>query len=555
MRRFAARLTLVALTSISFLALFGLAFAQQSGGTATVLLPEDLPTLNPYVSTAFITLQVTPAIVEPLVEVDADGQYQPMLAAEVPTRENGGIAEDGLLITWRLKEGLVWSDGESVTADDVVFTYEAATAPGSVRAGAFGGIRSIEAVDDLTVEVRYSEFDSSYLDQFQWGILPRHSAGEPSEIANWEYNRAPVGTGPFALESWSAGDRIILTRNDNYRGDVYLDRVVFQVVPSEDTRAAMMTRGDAERMLWPSATQREIFEQSPQTRYELVPSIWVLRMFLNLGERGNPTTDQAPHPILGDVRVRQAIALGIDYDLIIEDLAEGRVQRATSPFALGWYECSVEGYGFDPERARQLLEEAGWVDTDGDGVREAQGAEHAPDGTPLRLEMVGYTDFRLLEQTELVIADLLADIGFEIDVRNVEQSVLFGGWADRAPRKTGDFDILIYDTGAGINPQIHVFELLHSSRIPSEENEGAGGNYSRWANARADELLASAASEPSLDERRAAYCEVAELLNEELPQVFLYQFQDGHALSNSLQGVTPSTWAGLTWDIENWWLE
>lgn len=551
MCRLAVRLGFAALT----LVLFGGTLAQQSGGTATVLLPEDLPTLNPYVSTAFIALQVTPAIIEPLVEVDADGQYQPVLAAEIPSDENGGIAEEGLLVTWRLKEGLLWSDGEPVTADDVVFTYQAATSEGSVRSGAFERVVSVEATDESTVEVRYSEFDSSYLDQFQWGILPRHAAGEPGEIANWDFNRSPIGTGPFALQSWSAGDRIVLTRNDNYRDDVHLDRVVFQVVPSEDTRAAMMTRGDAERMLWPSATQREIFQESPKTRYELVPSIWVLRMFLNLGERGNPTVDQEPHPILGDERVRQAIAYGIDYDLIIEDLAEGRVKRATSPFALGWYDCATEGYGFDPEQARALLEEAGWIDEDGDGVREAQGARHAPDGTPLRLEMTGYTDFRLLEQTELVIADLLSDIGFDIQVRNVEQSVLFGGWGDRAARKTGDFDILIYDTGAGINPQIHMFELLHSSRIPSEENEGAGGNYSRWANERADELLEAAASDPSLEGRRDAYCEVAELMNEELPQVFLYQFQDGHALSNRLNGVTPSTWAGIAWDIENWWLE
>lgn len=551
MCRLAVRLGFAALT----LVLFGGTLAQQSGGTATVLLPEDLPTLNPYVSTAFIALQVTPAIIEPLVEVDADGQYRPVLAAEIPSDENGGIAEEGLLVTWRLKEGLLWSDGEPVTADDVVFTYQAATSEGSVRSGAFERVVSVEAIDESTVEVRYSEFDSSYLDQFQWGILPRHAAGEPGEIANWDFNRSPIGTGPFALQSWSAGDRIVLTRNDNYRDDVHLDRVVFQVVPSEDTRAAMMTRGDAERMLWPSATQREIFQESPKTRYELVPSIWVLRMFLNLGERGNPTVDQEPHPILGDERVRQAIAYGIDYDLIIEDLAEGRVKRATSPFALGWYDCATEGYGFDPEQARALLEEAGWIDEDGDGVREAQGARHAPDGTPLRLEMTGYTDFRLLEQTELVIADLLSDIGFDIQVRNVEQSVLFGGWGDRAARKTGDFDILIYDTGAGINPQIHMFELLHSSRIPSEENEGAGGNYSRWANERADELLEAAASDPSLEGRRDAYCEVAELMNEELPQVFLYQFQDGHALSNRLNGVTPSTWAGIAWDIENWWLE
>lgn len=533
----------------------GGALAQERGGTATVLLPEDLPTLNPYLSTAFITLQVTPAVLEPLVEVDADGQYQPLLAAEVPTRENGGISEDGRTVTWRLKDDVTWSDGEPLTAGDVVFTWEAATAPGSVRAGAFAGVESVEAVDEHTVEVRYSEFDSSYLDQFQWGILPRHAAGPAEDMANWAYNRAPVGTGPFVLDDWRTGDRLIFSRNEAYReeGRPYLDRVVFMVVPSEETRAAMMTRGDAERMLWPSATQREIFEESAATRYELVPSIWILRMFLNLGERANPVEGQAPHPILGDERVREALATGIDYDMIIEGLAEGRVQRTASPFELGWYDCDVAPPAYDPERAAALLEEAGWV-MGRDGVRVAQGARYAPDGTRLSLEMVGYTDFRLLEQTELVIADMWEELGVETNVRNVEQSVLFGGWSDRAARKTGDFDILVYDTGAGINPQLHVFELLHSSRIPSRGNEGAGGNYSRWSNPRVDELLEQAGTEPSLEARREAYCEIAEIVNDELPQIYLYQFQDGHALAESLQGVTPSTWGGLAWDVENWWL-
>jgi peptide/nickel transport system substrate-binding protein len=247
------------------------------------------------------------------------------------------------------------------------------------------------------------------------------------------------------------------------------------------------------------------------------------------------------------VRVRQALAYGIDYDLLTDVLAEGRVTRATSPFALGWYACDVAGYSYDPERAAQLLEEAGWA-MGPDGVR-------VKDGQRLSLEMVGYTDFRLLEQTELVIADLYRDLGIELMIRNVEQSVLFGGWSERAARKTGDYDILIYDTGAGINPQLHVEGLLHSAQIPTEENAGFGANYSRWANARADELLELAGSSPSLEERRAAYCEIAELIQEEVPQIYLYQFQENHAVASTLQGLTMTTWSGLAWDIADWWLE
>jgi peptide/nickel transport system substrate-binding protein len=543
---------------LASLVVFGLGWAQERGGTATVLLPEDLPTLNPYLTTAFITLQVTPAIVEPLVGVDPEGQYYPVLAAEVPTEENGGVAEEGRLITWRLAEGLTWSDGEPLTADDVVFTYEAASShqSGSVRAGAFERVESVTAVDELTVEVRYSEFDSSYLDQFQWGILPRHATGEVAEMPNWDWNRAPLGSGPFVLGEWRTGDRIILGRNETFRDETrpYLDGVVFQVVPSQETRGAMMTRGDAEVMLWPGPEMRDVLEAAGNVSVDLVPSIWILRMFLNLGERNNPVEGQAPHPILGDPRVREALAHGIDYDLLIEDLAEGRVRRANSPFELGWYACELEPYAYDPERAITLLEEAGWVEGAG-GVRVAQGAEHAEDGMRLSLEMIGYTDFRLLEQTQVVIADLMRDIGVEMTIRNVEQSVLFGGWAERAARKIGDFDILIYDTGAGINPQLHVYDLLHSERIPREENEGVGGNYSRWANPEVDALLEETGSNPSLEARREAYCQVAEAVHEELPQLYLYQFQENHATSMRLQGSQPSTWAGLSWDIADWWLE
>lgn len=532
--------------------------AQRQGGAITVLLPEDLSTMNPYLTTALITLQVTPAILEPLVGVDPEGQYYPILAREVPTIDNGGVSEDGLIITWRLRDDVLWSDGTPLTADDVVFTYEAAVnaESGSVRVGAFSTIESIQAIDTHTVEIRYREFNSSYLDQFQWGILPRHAAGEPSAMANWPFNRNPVGTGPFRLSEWRTGDRIILERNPIYReaGKPYLDRLVFMVVPSQETRALMMTRGDAEVMLWPGPEMRDVLEAAANVRVELAPSIWIMRLFLNLGERGNPTEAQAPHPILGDVRVRQALALGIDYDLIIDDLAEGRVRRAHSPFELGWYACELEGYSYDPERAAALLEEAGWVKGT-DGIRVAQGAMYAEDGTRLSLEILGYSDFRLLEQTQLVIADLWRDLGIETSIRNVEQSILFSGWADRSARHTGNFDLLIYDTGAGINPQLHVFALLHSSQIPREENSGVGGNYSRWANARADALLELAGRSPSLEERRAAYCEVATLLQDELPQIFLYQFQENHATSVRLQGSVPNTWAGLVWNVADWWLE
>jgi peptide/nickel transport system substrate-binding protein len=279
-------------------------------------------------------------------------------------------------------------------------------------------------------------------------------------------------------------------------------------------------------------------------------------MFLNLSAPGDgdPGAD-APHPILGDVRVRQALALGIDYDAIVNDLAEGRVVRATSPFALGWYDCNIPGDTYDPEAAKALLEEAGWTDTDGDGIREAQGAEYAADGTPLSLDMVGYTGWSLLEQTEQVIAAMMKDIGVEVNLSNEEMAVLFGGWADQAPRKVGDYDILIYDTGAYINPQEHIADYFLSTNVPTNENEGVGANYTRWVSPDADELIQEAGRTPDLDARKELYCQLAELIQESYSQIFLFRSAEGHAYNSAISGYNLSTWDSLTWDVENWQLE
>lgn len=532
--------------------------AEMDGGRVVVLLSEDLEVMNPYLTTALVTGQVTEAVIEPLVQPDANGEYQPVLAERVPTEASGDVTNDGKTVTWKLKEGVTWSDGTPFTSADVLFTYEAAAnaESGSVRSSSFGGIESIEAPDDHTVVINYTEFNSSFLDQFQWGILPA-SAGDPANMLNWDYNRQPLGTGPFMVDEWVSGDRIVMSRNPNYReaGKPHLDQLIFQIVPSEEVRVQMMLGNDAQVMLWPDSTLRDVWAEADNVELQLAPGIYILRLFLNLSQPGDGDPGPGtPHPILGDPVVREALALAIDYDAIVNDLAEGRVDRATSPFALGWYDCDIPGDPYDPEQAAALLEEAGWRDEDGDGIREAHGALYAEDGTPLSLSMTGYSGFTLLDQTELVIAEYLKDVGIDLQVGNEEMAVLFGGWSDQAPRKVGDYDILIYDTGAGINPQQHVADYFHSANIPTEENEGVGANYTRWVNEEADALIEEASRTPDLAERKELYCELGEIIKESYSQIFLYQFQEGHAFNTALSGVQVSTWAPLTWDVENWQL-
>ncbi|MCX6080531.1 MAG: peptide ABC transporter substrate-binding protein [Chloroflexi bacterium] len=527
-----------------------------TGGRVVVLISEDMEIFNTYLSTATLVSMIAAAVIEPLVVPDVAGEYQPVLAERVPTEANGDVTDSGKTVTWHLRKDVKWSDGSPFTAADVLFTYAAASNKdsGSVNSSAYSSVKSVEATDDYTVVIKYVEFYSSFLDQFQWGILPA-SAGKAEEMLKWDYNRKPVGTGPFIFKEWVSGDHISLAKNPNYReaGKPYLDEVVFQIVPSQEVRVQMMLAGDAQVMMWPSASLRETWEKSDNVTLQLAPGIYMLRMFLNLSKPGDGDPGPTPpHPILGDERVRKALDLGINTDSIVTDLAQGRVNRITSPFAVGWYDCAIPGNKYDPEAAKAMLEEAGWKDTDGDGIREAHGAKYAKDGTLLSLSMTGYTGDTLLEQTGLVLVDMLKEIGVEIKLTNVEMSVLFGSWADKAPRKTGDYDILFYDTGAGINPQQHIANYFQSANIPTNENGGVGANYTRWADPKADALINEAGTTVDMTKRKALYCELGQIIHDSYQQLFIFQLSEGHAYSKLMTGYQVSTWGNMTWDVANW---
>jgi peptide/nickel transport system substrate-binding protein len=533
-----------------------------TGGTVRHLIYEDPDTLNFIIGGTSIGRQVYQTIVEGLVYVDPNGDFQPLLAAELPTYENGGISEDNLTVTWKLKEGVTWSDGEPFTSDDVIFTYEAVTqAPESILSDRFAKVESIEAPDDLTVVIKYSETDVGYLEQWRAslgsGIIPRHATGPIDQITRWDWNRKPIGTGPFVLSEWEAGAHVVCVKNENYHmpGKPYIDRIDFLIVPSEDARAQMMLQGDAEIMLWPGETYNQDFEDSPLTVLGLAPGVWNTRLIMNLSKTfdGDPGPEP-PHDLLGDLRVRKAISMAINRERIVSEILEDRVLIANGPHEIGWNRSEMPPYEYDPEAAKALMEEAGWVEGPG-GVRVAQGAETTEDGTVAEISLVTYTSFLPLELTGLAIQEDLAAIGIKVNFSMEDFAVIFGGWEDGAPRKTGDFDMMLYDTSmGGVEPHSTIFNIWHSSRIPSAEVPG-GGNYSRFNNAEADALIEAGGLTLDLDERHANYHAFVEIEREVLPIIYLFQFNEGSAYSARLKGYVVSTWEWSTWDSFDWYFE
>lgn len=521
----------------------------QPGGMLNYLLYEDPDSLNPYVGQTSIAVQVTTAILEPLAENLPDGSWTPVLAAELPTVENGGVSEDLLTITWKLKEGVIWHDGEPLTSEDVRFTWEAGSSVegGSAVASEFEKIVSIDTPDELTAVVTYSEFNAGFLDQFKW-ILPQHATGDVTDMLNWEFNRAPVGTGPFVFEEWGAADHVTVVKNENYReeGKPYLDGINFLIVPAEESRAAQMLQGDAHIMLWPGQEADDQFEASDVAKVRTAPGIWTARLHFNLSRPfdDDPSAGE-PHPLFGDVNVRRAIGMAIDRERIVSEVVSD-VVMIDSILSVGWINAEAEPWEFNPEEAKALLEQAGWVEG-GDGVREK-------DGVKAEFVCNGYTSFTPNELAQLAIQEDLANIGISMRIENQDFAVIFGTWEDGAPRMTGDYDALFYDAGFFIEPHESIRRQYHPDEVPSADNPG-GQNYWRWVREDVGEWIEAAGSTPDIEERRANYQKLADAMREDVIMVPIFQFTEGSAYSTRLHGFTVSTWEYSTWDAENWWLE
>ncbi|MCB0109994.1 MAG: peptide ABC transporter substrate-binding protein, partial [Caldilineaceae bacterium] len=434
-------------------------------------LYQEPELLNPYIATQTAAGEANTFIIEGLLSVDPDGNRFPVLAKEVPSIENGQVSEDGLIVTYNLKEGVLWSDGEPFTCDDVLFTYEAVTNPesGAVSTTGYDQIASVECSDELTAVVTFSEFYAPFLALFS-AIMPRHATGDPVDMVNWDYNRLPVGTGPFKIVGWESGDQIRLEANENYRDypeKPLVDKIIIRIIESREVGKALITSGEID-ILW-DLTEADTpdFADNPSVVANITPGAGTERLLINLADPELDATDDPinhPHPLLGDVRVRQAIQLGIDKQLLVDELLFGATTVGVSELSIGWAKCDIATSSYDPEQAMALLDDAGFTDADGDGVRECHGCQHAEEGTPLRLKYQTTTGNQLREESQQLVIEMMRAIGVEFYIENVPSDELFGSWANGAFRKHGNFDILMYTTSDGIDPQSQMFGYFHSSQ-------------------------------------------------------------------------------------------
>ena len=534
---------------------------EMAKSSAVIIIPQDPLGFNGLVADTGYEAMVGELVLLAVSEIDPNGNVYPELAAEIPTLENGGVAFDEenwtMDVTWKLRDDVFWADGEQVTVDDVIFTWNAITDPEmGIWVDGVDYTDSLEKIDDFTFVVHYNTVYTSYQTQFggeNFNVYPEHYCDASQGFTAWDCNRAPLSDGPYILDEWVTGDHMSFSANENYfeAGKPGIDTLIVQIVPEQSVRKAMMAEGDADLNMWLSEAEAKELSELSNVYVSFSPTErWVFRLIPNLVERGTVDPAGPPHPVLGDVRVRQAIRMAVDVDTITNSVFLGYPKPVWTEFFRPPYVCDVPRPVFDVAGAKSLLEGAGWTDTDGDGVRECHGCTTAEEGNLMEIELMTYGEYgEELELAHQLIGEMLGEIGIKVELSVIEGAVLWADYESGGLEQTGDFDLNLYDDGyPGIDPTDNQLWYYYYTAAAEPDY---GWNVGRWSNADFDALLDEAYT---LDEdyRKELFCQMADIMDAELPQILLWSAIGADAFSARLQGGQSTTNDLPTWNVADW---
>ena len=524
-----------------------------------VPIPIDPPSFNAYLNDTGYESLIGELVYGALAEIGPDGNYYPELALDLPTLANGGLSEDGRTVTWQLRPGIFWSDGEPFTSADVRFTWQALRDSG-IWAPGFDLIEDVETPDPLTAVVQYREFYPNYLIQFGGngtGVLPAHHCGDPSQMLFWDCNFEPVSTGPFVLAQWLPGIRLVFAPNPNYfiPERPLASQLVFNIQTDPDLRQRNLLRGNVHLDLWPEEPNLGRIENSGTAIvFWTNPARNVLRLVFNLSAPGSGNSN-TPHPILSNPQVRQALRLAVDVGFLNAEAFNNRGRPVFTELSqLG---CNIVPHTYNAGLANALLDDAGWVLSDPDDlVRRCQGCGTAEDGTPLVLESYIYVEFGpALANAHRLLEGMMADVGVQLERKSVEGSRLWNTWDNEGIELRGNFDMNLWDDGYfGVDPTTYMTDFFDPRGIPTRDNPLAGLNVSRYRNPTLIDLFDALHTPLPNNRRRALLCELALTLDQDLPQIPLLAFPDAYGISIDLQGVSPHIYDTVTWNAGDWQL-
>ncbi|WP_422372891.1 peptide ABC transporter substrate-binding protein [Hoeflea sp.] len=562
------KLKTILMGAVAALAFAPVANAERgSDGEVKIIYWQAPSILNPYLSGGTKDIESASLIVEPLARFDNTGALVPWLVDEIPTVENGGVSEDLTSITWKLKEGLLWSDGTPVTSADVKFTAEYCMAPdgGCAQSAKFDGVASIDIPDEQTIVVNfsgpkpvpYAAFVGAQSPIIQKAQFENCLGAKAQECT--DANFGPIGTGPFVVTDFKPNDVITMKANENYRDPAKPAFATLTFKGGGDAAAAgraVMETGEFD-YAWNLQLAPEVIAQMAEGGKGTPISGFgtlVERIEMNMTDpspdlpEGERATAMHPHPILSDERVRRALSMAIDRNLLVE-IGYGQAGRPTcnlvpapDMFASDNTDCLTQ----DVEGAKALLEEAGWT-VGADGVREKDG---------MKLSLLYQTSTNAVRQDfQALIKQWWADIGVQTELKNIDGSVFFGG-DPASPDTFQKFyaDVEMYANNFdGTDPEQYLGQYT-CEKAPRPETQWQGENINRYCNEEYDALVAELGKTGEISKR----AEIAKKLNdmitkESMTIVPLVDRGRVSAHSNSLGGVVLNTWDSEIWNAADWY--
>jgi peptide/nickel transport system substrate-binding protein len=522
------------------------------GGTAIVAIWQEPTTLGaPYGNQTVLGLVIN-GTVEGLADTTTDGKYVPTLATEVPDVANGGVVLKGdkMDVTWKLRPGIKWSDGDPLTSADIKYTWELWLKDPKVntRTG-FELIESVDLPNDLTAVLHYKSVYAAYPLNFG-SILPKHLLEKEADVTKTDYVRRPLGTGPFKITEFKTGESITLEKNPNYRGapdKPYLDKIIFKSVPSSQVALAQLQAGEVHAMWNLTEAQTPDVEKTAGLSLQVVPGPTVERIEMNTAVNKEFTDPNSVHPVLGDIAVRKALLYATPKQQLVDKLLFGKAKPGASPVSQGWAAYREPQEGYDPAKANKVLDDAGWV-KGSDGIRSKGGVRAS-------LTYQTTTGDQLRERVQQVLVDEWKAVGIEVKIQNQPSAVLLSGsCTGKDPRKLGTFDLVMYASTPTIDPHSTIATRYATRQIPTQA-DCSGQNYTRFKNPDADKAIDEAGSTLDLEKRKTAYNTTMKLVNEAYVIIWLYDRANIDARVNALQGWQPNVWRRFTWNVQDWWLK
>jgi peptide/nickel transport system substrate-binding protein len=444
--------------------------------------------------------------------------------------ESWKISADGLIITFHLRKGVKWHDGRPFTAADVLYTYQVTIDPKTPTAysGDFLKVKKAEILDDYTFRVTYDQPFAPALISWGSAILPRHLlAGK--DITKSPLKRQPIGTGSYMFKEWVAGQKIVLVSNPNYfEGRPYIDGNITRIIPDTATmflelRAQGISYMDLTPLQYTRQTENNLFKK-------------YFNKYRYLGFKYTYLGYNLKNPLFTDKRVRQAISYAINKDEIISGVLLGLGKPATGPYKPGtWaYNGNVKTYQYNPQRAGELLREAGWIDANSDGILEKG-------GQPFVFEIITNQGNETRQKCAEIIQRQLKEVGINVKIRILEWAAFVNDFINKRR-----FDAVILGWTITLDPD--AYDVWHSSKTAPEEL-----NFMSYKNSEVDELLEKGRGTFNQKERKKYYDRFQEILAEDQPYTFLYVPEELIIISNRFRGIEPAP-IGLDYNFIKWYV-